>query len=92
MKEQYKNPSRKPSSYFLRNFPRIIFVKIYRRANGLLEWQGFTHEIQSCSQGGPEVVAIMQDVLKTLKLNTGKERRHISGKTTLVAIIHHVRS
>jgi len=41
---------------------------VYRRVNGLLEWQGFIHVIQSRSQGSPKVVAIMQDVLKTLKL------------------------
>ena len=59
---------------------------VYRCVNGLLEWQAFIHIIQSCSQGSPEVVAIIQDVLKTLKL----QRRHISGKTTPVAIIHHL--
>ena len=41
---------------------------VYRRVNGLLEWQGFIHVFRSCSQGSPKVVAIMQDVLKTLKL------------------------
>lgn len=45
---------------------------VYRRVNGLLEWQGFIHIIQSCSQGSPEVVTIMQDVLKTLKLQHGE--------------------
>ena len=45
---------------------------VYRRVNGLLEWQGFIHVIQSCSQGSPEVVAIMQDVLNTLKLQHGE--------------------
>lgn len=71
MKEQYKNPSRKLSSHFLKNFPRIICVRIYRRVNGLLEWQE-QYVIQSCSQGSPEAVAIMQDVLKTLKLQHGE--------------------
>jgi len=46
----------------------------YRRVNGLLEWQGLIHVIHSCSQGSPEVVAIMQDVLKTLKLQHGDKR------------------
>ena len=45
---------------------------VYRRVNGLLEWQGFIHVIQSRSQRTPKVVAIMQDVLKTLKLQHGE--------------------
>lgn len=40
---------------------------VYRRLKGKLEWQGFVHVIQSCSQDSPAVVAIMQDVLQALK-------------------------
>lgn len=40
---------------------------VYRRNKGVLEWQGFVHIIQSCSQDSPAVVAILQDVLRTLK-------------------------
>ena len=41
---------------------------VYRRLNGVLQWQGFIHTIQSCNQDSSAVVAIMQDVLHTLKL------------------------
>ena len=40
---------------------------IYRRLKGVLQWQGLIHIIQSCSQGSPSVICIMQDVLKTIK-------------------------
>lgn len=40
---------------------------IYRRIEGQLQWQGMVHIIQSCSQGSPAVVYIMEDVLKTIK-------------------------
>lgn len=40
---------------------------VYRRNKGTLQWQGLIHIIQSCSQGSPAVVLIMEDVLKTLK-------------------------
>ena len=40
---------------------------VYRRLEGVLQWQGFIHVIQSCSQGSSAVVAIMQHVLATLK-------------------------
>ena len=40
---------------------------VYRRVEGVLQWQGFIHVIQSCSQGSSAVVAIMQHVLTTLK-------------------------
>lgn len=40
---------------------------IYRRIKGQLQWQGLVHIIQSCSQGSPAVVYIMEDVLKTIK-------------------------
>ena len=40
---------------------------VYRRVGGVLQWQGFIHVIQSCSQGSSAVVAIMQHVLTTLK-------------------------
>jgi len=42
---------------------------VYRRVNGLLNGRDSAiHVIQSCSQGSPKVVAIIQDVLKTVKL------------------------
>ncbi|XP_031565545.1 uncharacterized protein LOC116300759 [Actinia tenebrosa] len=40
---------------------------VYRRLDDKLQWQGFVHVIQSCSQDSPAVVSIMQDVLRTLK-------------------------
>lgn len=40
---------------------------IYRRLNGVLQWQGLIHIIQSCGQGSPSVVCIMEDILKTIK-------------------------
>ncbi|KAK3729705.1 hypothetical protein QZH41_015430, partial [Actinostola sp. cb2023] len=40
---------------------------VYRCLNGVLQWQGFIHAIQSCSQGSSAVVRIVQDVLTTLK-------------------------
>ena len=40
---------------------------IYRRVEGVLQWQGFIHIIQSCSQGSSAVIAIMHHVLTTLK-------------------------
>ncbi|KAK3745612.1 hypothetical protein QZH41_003630 [Actinostola sp. cb2023] len=39
----------------------------YRRSNELLQWQGFIHVIQSCSQDSRSVIKIMQDVLCTIK-------------------------
>lgn len=41
---------------------------VYRRLNGELQWQGYIHIIQSCTQGSSAVVAIVQDVLKTIKI------------------------
>ena len=40
---------------------------VYRRIEGELQWQGFIHIIQSCSQGSSAVAAIMHHVLATLK-------------------------
>lgn len=40
---------------------------VYRRMEGELQWQGFIHVIQSCSQGSSAVAAIMHHVLATLK-------------------------
>lgn len=40
---------------------------VYRRIEGELQWQGFIHVIQSCSQGSSAVAAIMHHVLATLK-------------------------
>ena len=40
---------------------------VYRRVEGVLQWQGFIHIIQSCSQGSSAVIAIMHHVLTTLK-------------------------
>lgn len=40
---------------------------VYRRIEGDLQWQGFVHVIQSCSQGSSAVIAIMRHVLATLK-------------------------
>ena len=40
---------------------------VYRRVAGVLQWQGFIHVIQSCSQDSYAVVPIVQHVLKTVK-------------------------
>ncbi|KAK3717710.1 hypothetical protein QZH41_009788 [Actinostola sp. cb2023] len=40
---------------------------VYQRIDDKLQWQGFIHIIQSCSQASGAVVSIMQDVLRTLK-------------------------
>ena len=39
---------------------------VYRRLNGVLQWQGFIHVIQSCAQDSSAVIHIMQDVLATI--------------------------
>ena len=41
---------------------------VYCCLDGVLQWQGFIHIIQSCKQGSSSVVRIMQDVLSTIKL------------------------
>lgn len=48
---------------------------VYRRLNGVLQWQGFIHIIQSCTQGSAAVVQIMQDVLRTIKLEHNEIKR-----------------
>lgn len=40
---------------------------VYRRREGVLQWQAFIHVVQSCIQGSSAVTAIMQHVLATLK-------------------------
>ncbi|PFX29456.1 hypothetical protein AWC38_SpisGene5756 [Stylophora pistillata] len=40
---------------------------VYRRIEGVIQWQAFIHVIQSCTQGSSAVTAIMQHVLATLK-------------------------
>ena len=40
---------------------------VYRQLERELQWQGFIHVIQSCSQGSIAVVTIMHHVLRTLK-------------------------
>lgn len=40
---------------------------VYRRSHDQLQWQGFVHVIQSCSQDSLSVIAIMQDVLSSIK-------------------------
>ena len=65
-------PQKSQADWFAKRGISWHISVFYRRVNGLLEWQGFIHVIQSCSQGSPEVVAIMQDVLKTLKLQHGE--------------------
>ena len=48
---------------------------VYRRLDGVLQWQGFVHIIESCNQESSSVVKIMQDVLGTIKL----DNKEISG-------------
>ena len=48
---------------------------VYRRLDGVLQWQGFIHIIESCNQESSSVVKIMQDVIRTIKL----ENKEISG-------------
>ena len=43
-----------------------IFV-VYRRSDSQLQWQGYVHIIQSCSQDSTSVISIMQDVLRSVK-------------------------
>ena len=45
---------------------------VYRRLNGVLQWQGFIHVIQSCAQDSSAVIHIMQDVLATIKRETNE--------------------
>lgn len=57
---------------------------VYRRVKGQLQWQAFIHIIQSCDQGSPAVVLIMEDVLKNLKrdypeINTAYYRQDNAG-------------
>ena len=46
---------------------------VYHRLDGVLQWQGFVHIIESCNQESSSVVKIMQDVLGTIKLDNHKE-------------------
>ena len=48
---------------------------VYRRLDGVLQWQGFVHIIESCNQESSSVVKIMQDVLSTIKL----DNKEVSG-------------
>ena len=48
---------------------------VYRRLDGVLQWQGFIHIIESCNQESSSVVKIIQDVLSTIKL----ENKEVSG-------------
>ena len=48
---------------------------VYRRLDGVLQWQGFVHIIDSCNQESSSVVRIMQDVLSNVKM----ENNEISG-------------
>lgn len=40
---------------------------VYRRSDSQLQWQGYVHIIQSCSQDSTSVISIMQDVLRSVK-------------------------
>lgn len=40
---------------------------VFRRREGVLQWQAFIHIVQSCTQGSSAVTAIMQHLLATLK-------------------------
>ncbi|XP_020608740.1 uncharacterized protein LOC110047346 [Orbicella faveolata] len=48
---------------------------VYRQKEGELQWQGFIHIIQSCSQGSSAVAAIMHHVLTTLKREHPEENK-----------------
>ena len=48
---------------------------VYCRLDGVLQWQGFIHIIESCNQESSSVVKIMQDVLSTIKL----DNKEVSG-------------
>ncbi|XP_078368927.1 uncharacterized protein LOC144652746 [Oculina patagonica] len=48
---------------------------VYRRLDGVLQWQGFVHIIQTCKQESSSVVKIMQDVLRAIKLENNEIRR-----------------
>ena len=48
---------------------------VFRRSDDQLQWQGFVHVIQSCSQDSLSVIAIMQDVLRSIKAEYPDVRR-----------------
>ena len=48
---------------------------VYRQSDDQLQWQGFVHIIQSCSQDSLFVIAIMQDVLRSIKAEYPDVRR-----------------
>ncbi len=48
---------------------------VYRRLDGVLQWQGFVHIIQTCKQESSSVVKIMQDVLRAIKLENNEISR-----------------
>ncbi|KAK3746674.1 hypothetical protein QZH41_020586, partial [Actinostola sp. cb2023] len=48
---------------------------VYRRIDGKVQWQGFIHVIQSCTQGSSAVVAIMHHVLSTLNKEQPEVRK-----------------
>ena len=48
---------------------------VYCRLDGVLQWQGFVHIIESCNQEKSSVVKILQDVLSTIKL----DNKEVSG-------------
>ena len=48
---------------------------MYRRSDDQLQWQGFVHVTQSCSQDSLSVIAIMQDVLRSIKAEYPDVRR-----------------
>ena len=48
---------------------------VFRRSDEQLQWQGFVHVIQSCSQDSLSVIAIKQDVLRSIKAEYPDVRR-----------------
>ena len=48
---------------------------VYRRLDGVLQWQGCVHIIESCNQESCSVAKIMQDVLSTIKLDNKEVSR-----------------
>ena len=40
---------------------------VYRRSDSQLQWQGYVHIIQSCSQDSTSVISVIQDVVRSVK-------------------------
>jgi len=62
---------------------RAVFRSARALREGQLQWQGFVDITQSCSQGSPAVVTIIQHVLNTLKKQHQANLSRRTAKATL---------